>query len=103
MRCPGRWWPRRAPDLPAAVIPLERLLTDLPAAHLDAEAAAWVRHGRQVVAPVPGWPGGPATVRLFDPDGRLVGVAEAAGMAPGPANGSAGPKSAVLQPAIILG
>ena len=93
----------QSPDLAAAVIPLERLLTDLPAAHLDAETTGWVRHGRQVVAPVSGWPGGPATVRLFDPDGRLVGVADAAGLAPGPAGGPAGPKSAVLQPAIILG
>ena len=92
----------QSPDLPAAVMPLERLLTDLPAAHLDAEAAAWVRHGRQVVAPVPGWPGGPATVRLFDPDGRLVGVAEAAG-GPRPGRWLRGPEIAVLQPAIILG
>jgi tRNA pseudouridine55 synthase len=90
----------QSPDLPAAVIPLERLLTDLPAAHLDAETTGRVRHGRQVVAAVTGWPGGSATVRLFDPDGRLVGVADAAGLAPGP---SGGPKSALLQPAIILG
>lgn len=67
------------------LIPLERLLTALPAVHLTAEERERVSHGREVTAAAAGpW------VRLLDPDGRLIGVAQ-----PGSAPNS-------LHPAVVL-
>lgn len=68
------------------VVPIERLLTRLPAVRLTAAGAASARHGR-VLGPgdavAGGWPfeaaavgGETGRVRLFDPDGALLGLAE---------------------------
>ncbi len=68
-------------DLAAAaarLIPLERLLPDLPAVQLNEEAARRAGHGNEVTLP-----DGAAdqaldiapAVRLFDPDGRLLAIA----------------------------
>jgi tRNA pseudouridine55 synthase len=90
--------------LAAAVVPLNRLLTHLAAAQLDADGVARVRNGQRVSAPVapvtgPAGPTGPgAPIRLLGPEGQLVGIATEVALAP--ADG-AGPR--LLQPAVILG
>jgi len=86
-----------AAGLTAAVVPLERLLPDLPEARLDAQAAAWVRQGRRVAAVVHGDAQANRPIRLVDPEGRLLGLATAAGPA-----GSAAP-AVFLQPTVVLG
>lgn len=81
----------------SAVVPLDDLLPDLPAAVLPAEAAARVRHGQSVQAAVSG--GATATagpVRLLDEDGHLLGIAE-------PSGAGAEPSRRVLQPVVVLG
>ena len=62
----------------ARSVPMERLLPDLPAIRLDAEAARRAGHGNDI--PVPAGFGGPdvaaaQAVRLFAPDGSLLGLA----------------------------
>jgi tRNA pseudouridine55 synthase len=103
------------PALLAAVVPPERLLTHFPAAHLDAAAAERARNGGQVVALVDGAGGALAgPVRLFDPEGRLAGLAmpatapgphgtPGAGLEGGSDGGSPGLRSMRLQPTVILG
>jgi tRNA pseudouridine55 synthase len=64
-------------ELRARVLPMESLLTTVPAAHLTDEGVDWTRHGRdlgprQLQAPLPELP---PLSRLLDPDGRLVGLA----------------------------
>lgn len=86
-----------------ALLPLERLLPDLPAAHLTATATAKARHGQTVQAVFSARPGaGP--VRLLDDDGRLVGIAETAEMVS--PTGQYVPGSAaeprILRPVVIL-
>ena len=74
-------------DPPAAgrLIPLERLLTGFPGVHVTAEGRNRVSHGQEIPATAAGpW------VRLLDPDGRLIAVAE-----PGSAPNS-------LHPAVVL-
>jgi tRNA pseudouridine55 synthase len=89
--------------LAAAVVPLDRLLTHLAAAQLDADGVVRVRQGQRVWAPVaaveglegPSVPG--ASIRLLGPAGELVGIAtdvEAQGDGAG---------RRLLQPAVILG
>ena len=60
------------------LIPLERLLPDLPAVHLDEAAARRAGHGNEVTLPEgaanPALDLAPA-VRLFDPEGRLLAIA----------------------------
>ncbi len=87
-----------ASALAAAVIPLGRLLPHLPVAHLDDRAADWVRHGRQVIAPVVGDTADLAAspIRLLDRDGHLVGIGAVAGpIAPN--------APVALRPAVVLG
>ncbi len=90
--------------LAAAVVPLERLLTHLPAAQLDDDGVGRVRHGQRVSAPLVARDGlGDASstlapVRLLGPGGQLVGIATAVDQAP--ADG-VGPR--LLQPAVVLG
>jgi tRNA pseudouridine55 synthase len=91
--------------LAAAVVPLDRLLTQLAAAQLDADGVARVRHGQRVSAlvtavtgPAGGQPVPGAPVRLIGPVGELVGIASE--VDPAAADG-AGPR--LLQPAVILG
>lgn len=67
-------------DLAAAVQPMERILTDIPAVVLTPQGVQWAVHGRdlgprEVAAPAAAMP---ALVRLIGPDGRLVGLAEPA-------------------------
>jgi tRNA pseudouridine55 synthase len=56
----------------AAIIPLERMLTDLPSIVLSGDGVARVTHGQDVrgdnIQVVPG------PVRLFDQGGQLVGI-----------------------------
>jgi tRNA pseudouridine55 synthase len=64
-------------DLRARVLPMETLLTTVPAAHLTEEGVDWARHGRdlgprQLQTPLLELP---ALSRLVGPDGRLVGLA----------------------------
>jgi len=75
-----------------AVIPLGRMLTELPGANLTMEGVRHAVHGRELgadafsgeVAVIAGF------VRLLDPEGNLVGIAE-----PGSAAG-------LLHPAVVL-
>ena len=70
----------RAPrtELRERVLPMEALLTAVPAVQLTAEGIEWARHGRelgprQVVRPVVPLP---PFVRLLADDGRLIGLAD---------------------------
>ena len=84
----------------AAMIPLERMLVDLPCVGLSTEGVSHVRVGRDLgpadatcgFAAAVSAAGGaaPRHVRLFDPAGQLVAMAEAA-QAPG-----------LLHPAVVL-
>lgn len=85
--------PERRQDALAAVQPMESLLPELPAVHLTTEGARRARHGQAL---------GPADLqqppqdavalaRLFEPDGRLLGLAR-----PGAIGGT-------LHPSMILG
>lgn len=80
----------------AAVIPIDRLLPEIPGIVLPAADAARVRHGQTVQARLPpGIPG--SSLRLLDEGGRLIGMAEAS---PRPLDS---PMPAVLQPVVIVG
>ena len=77
----------------AHLVPLERLLPDLPAVHLDQEDASRAAHGNEVTvtgaengAELAGAP----AVRLFAPDGSLLAIARPAG------------RPGVLHPAVVL-
>jgi tRNA pseudouridine55 synthase len=84
----------------AALIPLERMLIDLPSVALNTDGVSHVRVGRDLgpadatvgFAAAVSAAGGaePRHVRLFDPGGQLVAMAEAA-QAPG-----------LLHPAVVL-
>jgi tRNA pseudouridine55 synthase len=77
----------------ARVVPLERLLPDLPAVRLDEESARRAGHGNEIEVPMgPGRPelAGATAVRLFTPDGCLLGVARPTG------------RPGVLHPALVL-
>lgn len=81
--------------LTSALLPIDRMLPDLPAAHLPPEAVAKVRHGQSVQATITGdLAAGP--VRLLDEAGHLIALAEPAG----PGDGSA---RRFLQPVVVLG
>jgi tRNA pseudouridine55 synthase len=95
-------WDRVAvggPALAAAVVPLERLLTHLPAVQLDEDGVVRVRQGQRVSAPLAPEAAAKtaaAAVRLLDQGGRLVGIATAVDH-----DALCGPH--LLQPAVILG
>lgn len=75
------------------VIPLERLLPDLPAVRLDEAGARRAGHGNEVTVPAgasdPALVGASA-VRLFAPDGSLLAIARPGG------------RPGVLHPAVVL-
>ena len=75
------------------MVPLERLAPDLPAVSLDEESARKAGHGNEIAVP-PGarWQemAGAAAVRLFAPDGTLLGVAKPAS------------RPGFLHPAVVL-
>jgi tRNA pseudouridine55 synthase len=81
--------------LTSALLPIDRLLPDLPAACLSPEAVAKVRHGQSVQATISG-DAPTVAVRLLDEAGHLIAMAEATG--PG---GSGAPR--ILQPVVVLG
>ena len=56
------------------LLPMERLLTDLPTVALAADDAARARRGMDVPAP-PGQGPAPALSRVLDPEGRLLALA----------------------------
>ena len=60
------------------VLPMESLLTDLPAVWLTMQGVEWARHGRDLgpAQLTTLRPGDAALVRLFGPDRRLVGLAD---------------------------
>ncbi len=65
--------------LAVRVIPVERLLLDLPAVHLTADGVQRVSHGQELRPS--DWEGNAAgpiapAIRLFAPDGRMLGMAE---------------------------
>ena len=62
--------------LPVLIAP-DEALSGLPAVHLAADLAARLAHG-QAVAVTGGTPAG--TVRLYDPQGRFMGLCEADGL-----------------------
>jgi tRNA pseudouridine55 synthase len=66
---------RDGADLWARLLPLDSALVDLPALALDARAAQAFVHGQSVPAVPPG--SGP--VRVYGPDGALLGVGEGRG------------------------
>jgi tRNA pseudouridine55 synthase len=77
----------------ARAVPMERLLPDLPAVRLDGESARRAGHGNEIPVP-PGldWPtavGAPA-MRLFGPDGSLLGIARPSS------------RAGFLHPAVVL-
>jgi tRNA pseudouridine55 synthase len=77
----------------ARAVPMERLLPDLPAVRLDAESARLAGHGNEIPVPAgSGWLdlAGAAAVRLFAPDGSLLGVARPSDLA------------GFLHPAVVL-
>ena len=85
--------PGQGPALLTRITPLEALLTDLDAVHLNADGSSYVVHGRDITPrqaadplTAASWSG---RVRLIGPDGALLAVADAA---PGP----------VLHPAVVL-
>lgn len=65
-------------ELWSAVKPMEALLADIPSASLTEEGVRWARHGRDLgprelaspLTPIPD------LVRMFAPDGRMIGLAE---------------------------
>jgi tRNA pseudouridine55 synthase len=65
-------------ELRDRVRPMEALLGDVPSAHLTEAGVRWARHGRHLgpaqLADPPPTPS--PLVRLFGPDGRLVGLAD---------------------------
>jgi tRNA pseudouridine55 synthase len=75
-----------------AVIPLGRMLTEIPGASLTPDGVRRAVHGRELGADAFSIPPDVADgfVRLLDPDGNLVGIAE-----PGSADG-------LLHPAVVL-
>jgi tRNA pseudouridine55 synthase len=81
--------------LTSALLPIDRMLPDLPAAHLPPEAVAKVRHGQSVQATITG-DSAAGPVRLLDEAGHLIAMAEPAG----PSDGSA---RRFLQPVVVLG
>jgi tRNA pseudouridine55 synthase len=81
--------------LTTALLPIDRMLPNLPAAHLPAEAVAKVRHGQSVQATISG-DARTGPVRLLDDAGHLIAMAEPVG--------AAGPEARrVLQPIVVLG
>lgn len=97
--------PERRGEALAAVVPMERLLPELPAVHLTAQGERHARHG-QVLGPgdlgertqgraddrgnrVQDWQTPPT--RLFTPDGRLLGL------------GRPGPVPGTLHASVVLG
>ncbi len=92
-------WPTLATaargSLTTALLPIDRMLPDLPAAHLSAELAARVRHGQSVQATITG-DAGTGPVRLIDEAGHLIAMAEAAGASDSGAR-------RFLQPVVVLG
>jgi tRNA pseudouridine55 synthase len=60
----------------AAIVPIERMLQDLPSVVLGREDVERVTHGQDVAAGVR--KAGGNSVRLFDQAGQLLGIAEAA-------------------------
>jgi tRNA pseudouridine55 synthase len=81
--------------LTSALLPIDRMLPELPAAHLAAEAVAKVRHGQSVQATITG-DAGPGPVRLLDEAGHLIAMAEPVGA------GDPGARR-ILQPVVVLG
>ncbi len=81
-------------SLTSALLPVDRLLPALPAAHLTAETARKARHGQSVQATVTG-PSTTGPIRLLDDAGHLLGIAEsdAAGDPPG---------QRILRPIVVL-
>ncbi|MDH4065290.1 MAG: tRNA pseudouridine(55) synthase TruB [Acidobacteriota bacterium] len=61
--------------LASRLIPMERLLTAVPAVTLTAESAAKARRGMDVPTP-PAWPHCPALARLLDERDRLLAIAK---------------------------
>lgn len=85
--------PERAQDALAALVPMEELLPELPAARLTADGARRARHGQTLG---PGDVEGALLhaielVRLLDPEGRLLGLARG------------GAAAGILHPSVILG
>jgi tRNA pseudouridine55 synthase len=77
----------------ARAVPMERLLPELPAIRLDEETARRAGHGNEIPSPTGfGGPDGAAAqaVRLFAPDGSLLGVAKPSG------------RPGFLHPAVVL-
>lgn len=67
-------------ELREHVRPMEALLTAFPTVILTTQGVDWTRHGRslgpaQMLQPVMG---APVLVRLFSPEGRFIGLADAA-------------------------
>jgi len=85
----------------SALLPVDRLLPELPSALLSDQAAAKVRHGQSVQAAVAGTTeAGP--IRLLDQAGHLLGIAEATGIADASPGGERGGRR-LLQPVVVLG
>jgi tRNA pseudouridine55 synthase len=71
------------------LVPLERLLPQVPALTLSVETAARVRHGMDI--PAPDWPADSRLARLFDGEGRLLALAVPA------------ERPGFLHPSVVLG
>ena len=88
-------YPAPAELLFGALRPLEEIPLDLPTLSLDPEACRTIGHGGAVPLPAePELPAAPSWVRLLDPAGRLIGVAEVS-------SGSA-EATPLLRPRVVL-
>jgi tRNA pseudouridine55 synthase len=72
------------------IVPMDRLLPDVPAMPLSSVEVRQVRHGRDVPLP-PGWDESPPLVRLVDEASRLVALAVP------------GDRPGFLHPSVVLG
>jgi len=89
-------------DAATRLLPLEALLTELPAVRVPASACRWVRNGRDLGPEdvLEGFPRQPVErVRLLDDAGRLIALATPLGLEP-PAGGL--PRFPVLHPDLVL-
>jgi tRNA pseudouridine55 synthase len=87
------WLEANAADAAARLVPMDRLLLDMPAVRLGDEDARRAGHGGEVVVPMaeagPDLAGASA-IRLLAPDGSLMAVARPTG------------RPGVLHPAVVL-
>jgi tRNA pseudouridine55 synthase len=87
------WLEANPAEAVTRLVPMDRLLADLPSLRLDADEARRAGHGNEIAVPPAGIApalDGAAAVRLLAPDGTLLAVARPTG------------RPGVLHPAVVL-